>query len=125
MPTMWCFGNVGDVRLAEERQDVMLAHREEVEVLEHDHLRVVLDEERAVDDRLGIFVYPLVRYCRARATRSGVFTSPSRSGSSPRRCRISVTAFSIDTSDIGSDLNQKRCGCNGRAVRWFGGERGG
>ena len=43
--------NVGDVALAEERQQVMLAQAVEVDVA-HDHHLVILDgEERAVDAR--------------------------------------------------------------------------
>ena len=42
--------DVRDVRLAEERQDVVLAEREEIDVAHDDHLGVRLREERAVDD---------------------------------------------------------------------------
>src|SRR6185295_14799597 len=49
-------GDIGDLRLPEERQQVVLTEREEVDVAAKDHLGVVLDEERPVDDALGILM---------------------------------------------------------------------
>ena len=76
--------NVGDVALAEKRQQVVLAETVEVDVLDDDHLAVVDCEQRVVEH--------LCR-CRLRirwsgtsepvSTRLGVLTSPSRAGSSP------------------------------------------
>ncbi len=43
-------GHVGDVRLAEEGKQVMLAHGEELDVLDDDHLVVVDVEESFVED---------------------------------------------------------------------------
>mmetsp|Transcript_29315 Transcript_29315/g.97021 ORF Transcript_29315/g.97021 Transcript_29315/m.97021 type:complete len:304 (-) Transcript_29315:16-927(-) len=42
-------GDVGDVALAEEGHDVVLAERVELDVLDEDHLAVVLGEDRAVE----------------------------------------------------------------------------
>ena len=47
--------DVCNVRRAKERQDVVLAHGEEIDVLQNDHLRILFNEERAVDDRLRVF----------------------------------------------------------------------
>jgi len=52
-------GNVGDVRLAEKRQHVVLAEGEEIEVLEHDHLGVLFGEERPVDHLARVLLMPL------------------------------------------------------------------
>src|SRR5262249_31622769 len=42
--------HVGDVALAEEGQEVVLAHRVKVDVLDHHHLVVLLGEKRLVQD---------------------------------------------------------------------------
>ena len=44
-------GNIGDVRLSEERQHVVLAERIQLDVLDEDHVVVLLDEH-ARSDRL-------------------------------------------------------------------------
>src|SRR5215469_13148279 len=50
-------GQVGDLGLADKRQEVMLAERKEIEVSAQDHLLVVLfGEEGTVDRVLGILV---------------------------------------------------------------------
>src|SRR6185295_15079496 len=51
--------DVGDVRLPEERQQVMLAEREEVEILQHDHLGVLFGEERRVQDLVRVLAVAL------------------------------------------------------------------
>ena len=46
--------NVGDVALAEKRQQMMLAQAVEVDVLDDDHLAVVDGEQRVVDHRVDV-----------------------------------------------------------------------
>ena len=77
--------DVGDMGLADEREHVVLAQREQLDVLDQDHLAVRLREYGGTDDGLA------VRNCQAFATRSGVLTSPSRSGSSPSSLRMAFT----------------------------------
>src|ERR1700694_4516588 len=45
-------GDIGDVCLAEERQEMMLAEAVHLDVSHHHHLRVRLFEDRAVDESL-------------------------------------------------------------------------
>ena len=45
---------VGDVALAEERQQVVLAEAVEIDVLHDDHLAVVDREESVIDERLDV-----------------------------------------------------------------------
>ena len=47
-PITWPFGNVGDVALAEERQQVVLAQAVEVDVRDDHHLAIIDGEQRAV-----------------------------------------------------------------------------
>ena len=47
-------GNVGDVRLADEGQQVMLAGAEELDVLDEDHLLVFFVEHGGADDLLPV-----------------------------------------------------------------------
>src|SRR5208282_376603 len=49
-------GNVGYVDLAEERQHVMLAEAEHLDVFDDDHLVVGDGEERAFEQSVGIFL---------------------------------------------------------------------
>jgi hypothetical protein len=48
--------NIGDVTLAEERQEVMLTETVEVDVLDDDHLAVVDREQRVVEDCVDVHV---------------------------------------------------------------------
>ena len=50
------FGNVGDVALAEERQQVMLAQAVEVDVAHDHHLAIIDAEERAVQHLVDVGV---------------------------------------------------------------------
>src|SRR4029434_7855648 len=49
-------GNVGDMTLAEERQQMMLAEAVEIDVLHDDHLAVVDREEGVVEDVVDVGV---------------------------------------------------------------------
>src|SRR5690606_10900760 len=46
--------HVGDVALAEERQQMVLAETVEIDVADNHHLAVFDGEERAVDDRIDV-----------------------------------------------------------------------
>ena len=48
------FGNVGDVALAEERQQVVLAQAVEVDVLDDHHLVIIDGEQRVVEHRVDV-----------------------------------------------------------------------
>ena len=49
-------GDVGHVGLAIERQDMMLAKREEIDVLYNDHLRIVLTKFRRIEHLFRIHI---------------------------------------------------------------------
>jgi len=49
-PITFPFGDIGHMHLAKERQHVMLAEREYLDVLDDDHLVVVLVKERPAQD---------------------------------------------------------------------------
>ena len=86
---------VRDVRLAHERQQVMLAQGIEIQILAQDHFLVVLfREQRAVDRFLRILVVAAGEKLVSLATRAGVRSRPSRSGSSPIYRRTTRTASS-------------------------------
>jgi hypothetical protein len=48
------FGDVGDVHLAEEREQMVLAQRVHLDVLDEHHVVVALLEERVAHHRLGL-----------------------------------------------------------------------
>ena len=75
------FGNVGDVALAEERQQVVLAQTVEVDVAHDHHLAIIDAEERAVQH--GIDIRPVA----AREKRQRCF-HPLRSTDEPLAARI-------------------------------------
>ena len=52
-------GDIGHVRLTEEGQNVVLAHRVELDVLDQHHMSIVLAEECRLNDLLGILVVTL------------------------------------------------------------------
>jgi hypothetical protein len=52
-------GDVGDVNLAEEREQVVLAEAEDLDVFDDDHFIVVHGEERTFQQGLGIFLISL------------------------------------------------------------------
>ena len=58
-PDYLSFGNISHMHLAEEGQHVMLAEREDLDVLDDHHLVVVFVEERAAQDRRRILSVPL------------------------------------------------------------------
>ena len=82
-PMTFDLGQIGHVHLAEERQHVVLAHAEELDVLHHHHLVVLHFVERAVDDLVDVHAVaagqelaaPCRRApaCRARPSRVGIF----------------------------------------------------
>ena len=77
--------NVGDVALAEERQQVMLAQAVEVDVLDDHHLAIIDREQRVVQHLVDVgAAYPLVRNLHAFSTRFGVSDAAPR-GSDLRR----------------------------------------
>ena len=82
MPTIFAVGNVGDVRLAEKRHQMMLAHREKRDVLDQHHLVVLFVELLRRLTRGSSSPCPKIS-SYIRATRSGVSRNPSRSMSSP------------------------------------------
>ena len=84
-------GNVGDVTLAEERQQVMLAQTVEVDVLDDHHLVIIDREQRVVEHRVDVGGVAARQKAQRCSTRFGVSSSPSRDGSSPssaRSCRM-------------------------------------
>ena len=102
--------DVGDVGLADERHEVVLAHRGERDVAHHDHLVVVGLELRPRGGGAGDSRSPANTSPYIRATRPGVSSRPSRSGSSPMAARISRTAASMRGRSTGP-----RSGCGGRS----------
>lgn len=54
----FAFRNIGDVRLSVKRQKVMLAHRENLDVPDDDHLAGFFIEEGASDDFLEVLFVP-------------------------------------------------------------------
>src|SRR6266567_819655 len=52
-------GDVGDVDLAEEREQVVLAEAEDFDVFDDDHFIVVHGEEGALEQGFGIFLVSL------------------------------------------------------------------
>ena len=47
-------GNIAYRNIAEERQDMMLAHRVELDILDHDNLRAFVLEKSLMDNRVDI-----------------------------------------------------------------------
>ena len=105
--------HVGDVALAEERQEMVLAQASEVDVLHDHHLVVLLGEERVVQHLVHVLVVAGRQVPNAFATRSGVRSRPSRSGPRPapsgsRRIRRSRCVRSLITAACASPQYSNR-----------------
>ena len=68
--------NVGHVRLAEERQHMVLAEREHLYVLDNHHLRVLLFEHRALENGFRVLIVTLCQKLHSLCNAFGRFFQP-------------------------------------------------
>ena len=88
-------GEIRDVRLAEEGQQVVLAEAVDLDVPHHDHLRVRLLEDGAVDELVELLVVAAEEIAKAPGARAAACAGArSRSGSSPTSARSEWTSGS-------------------------------
>jgi hypothetical protein len=81
------------MRLSKKRQQMMFAHRMKNDVFHEHHLIVFVFKNGVLDQRLRVNVITFGQVLPDSATRSGVFLSPSRFGSSPICFRNSLISF--------------------------------
>ena len=75
--------DVSDMRFADKRQQMMFAHRVKLDVFdEHDLARIRM-EDRLVDDLIQILPVAIGQKLKGPRRAAGVFSKPSRCGSSP------------------------------------------
>ena len=102
---------IGDMHLADDRRDVVLAMRLEADVLQQDDLVIAVGLlEGALQQRHRVLVVAAEIFAVGAHTRSGVPSSPSRSGSSPAQ-RSKVRTASSASARLGSATADGRdCG---------------
>ena len=69
-------GDVGDMHLAEKRQQMVLAQRVEINVFHHHHLAVVFLKEGALEDGLRVFLIPFGQKLERFADAAGGLLQP-------------------------------------------------
>jgi hypothetical protein len=94
-PSTLPVGNVGDVALADEGQQVMLAQGVELDVLHQHHLVAVGGEEGVIDDVVDGLLIAAGEELEGPAARSGVSAGPGAVRSSPTASMMAAQCASM------------------------------